>query len=329
MDWYRLGDRAEKIRPFSVIIGGRGIGKTYSAIDFLINEGKPFIYLRNTEVQIDESSTDFGNPFKRWAKDHDRNISIIKEKRHSVIIERLDSKSNRIGYAAALSTFANLRGVDLSDVIYVLFDEFIERRPLTFAQFDAFANFYETVNRNRELLGEEPLKVIMLSNAQKLDNPILAGYRFIPIIENMILHGQRERVSKDYYIALPESKVSEAKRQTANYQLTKDTYFNKEALDNKFAYDSFRGIKKRPLKEYTAVCSIDGIYIYRHKSTGRYYACRSQSTAGRAFNSKDERLLFMRTYGLTLQMADVTGTIDYSDFATKAKLSGIIDNSKN
>lgn len=321
MKWYNIGERAHKLRPFSVIIGGRGIGKTYSSIDWLINQKEPFIYLRNTDVQLDESCGDFGNPFKRWNKDHDRQIRLVKQKRHAIIME----DQHTLGYACALSTFHNLRGVDLSDIKYVLFDEFIERRPLSFSQFDSFANFYETVNRNREFLGEQPLICIMLSNAQKLDNPILSGYGFIEIIENMMIQGHKERIGEDYYIALPDSEISEKKKQTANYRLTKDTYFNKEALDNKFAYDSFRGIKKRPLKEYTAICSIDSLYIYKHKNTGRYYVCQSQSNTARAFSSKDEKSLFMRLYGLTLREADCRNLIDYSSFTVKSKLDNILN----
>lgn len=320
MEWFDLGEARNKLRAFSVIIGGRGIGKTYSAINFLMTEEKPFIYLRNTDVQLKESSTSFGNPFKRWNLDHDRNVVINKEGMHSVIKEG----SAQIGYAAALSTFENMRGVDLSDVKYVLFDEFIERRTLSFKQFETFANFYETVNRNRELMGEDPLIVIMLSNAQKLSNPILSGYGFIEIIERMIIKGKREYIGPDCFIALPASPVSEAKRNTANYRLTRGTLFEQEAIGNTFAYDSFRGIGKRPLKEYSPLVAIDNIFIYKHKSTGKYYACRSESNTVKCFESKDEKSLFMRYYGILLRDADIRGVLEYSDFTIKSELSDIL-----
>ena len=318
--WYDISEAREKFRAFNFIIGGRGIGKTYSAIDYIINQNEPFLYMRNTDVQLQESATSFGNPFKRWNSDHGRNVILSCEKKHYIIRE--DEKL--LGYGAALSTFANLRGVDLSEVKTVLFDEFCERRPLAFKQFDAFANFYETVNRNRELLGEEPLKVLLLSNAQKLDNPILAGYGIIPVIEKMLAAGKRETVAPHYYIALPESEISEAKRVTANYALTKESYFNKEALDNKFAYDSFLGVGKKPLKEYLPVCAVDGIYIYRHKNTGRYYACQSQAVNVRAFSTKDSKGLFMRVYGATFIEAEARNLFDFSDYYTKSRLCEIL-----
>ena len=325
IEWYNIADSANKLRALSVIIGGRGIGKTYSAIDYLVNLNVPFIYMRNTDVQLKESSTAFGNPFKRWNIDHNRDIKIIKEGMHSVIVEKLDdSEVNYLGYAVALSTFENLRGVDLSDVEYVLFDEFIERRTLTFQQFETFANFYETVNRNRELQGREPLKVILLSNAQKLGNPILAGYGFIPIIENMIRNGQKEKIEKHFYISLPESNVSDAKKNTANYVLTAGSKFADEALDNKFSYDSFYNIKKKPLREYYPVCSIDDIYIWKHKAKFIYYVCRSRSDKVQEFSSKDNKTQFLRTYGMTLRDANAAGKVFYSDFTIKMQLLEVI-----
>ena len=150
MKWYEI--RAENLRPVSIVIGGRGIGKTYSTISFLMESGEKFIYLRNTDVQLRESASDFGNPFKRWNLDHGRNIEIHPEGKHYIISENEEI----LGYAAALSTFKNLRGVDLSDIRYVFFDEFIERDKIRFDQFSAFANMYETINRNREVLVLEP-----------------------------------------------------------------------------------------------------------------------------------------------------------------------------
>lgn len=325
MKWYNIAEKKNKLKAINIIIGGRGIGKTYSTIDFLLNENKPFIYMRNTDIQLDESSSGFGNPFKRWNLDHDRNVQIVKEKRHSNIIEvGSDGAANIIGRGCALSTFENMRGVDLSEIEYVLFDEFIEKRKLAFKQFEAFVNFYETVNRNRELIGEEPLKCILLSNAQKLDNPILLGYNLIPVIERMIRNGQKEYSNQNLYIHLPESEVSEAKKQTANYQLINGSKIADEALNNKFAFDSFYGIIKRPLVEYKAICCIDDIYIYKHKSNNKLYACSSVASNIPEFTSRDNKTIFLRSYGQLLASAAAKGGLEYSDFVIKSKLFDII-----
>ena len=191
IEWYDIRKVEDKLSAVNIIIGGRGIGKTYSALSFVLEKQKPFIYLRNTDVQLKECITGFGNPFKRLNMDTGSDIFFKSEKSHSLIYDGSREDGQPIGYGLALSTFENLRGVDLSDVVYVIFDEFIEKRSLTFRQFECFISFYETVNRNRELLGEKPLCCILLSNSQRLSNPILAGYGIIPTIENMIRTGQK------------------------------------------------------------------------------------------------------------------------------------------
>lgn len=326
LKWFNLCDYINIVKALLIVIGGRGIGKTYSALTFLLEkQNKRFIYMRNTVIQLDECSCEFGNPFKKWSQDHDRTIWMEKEKNHATIYEQTDSDSqNIIGYGVALSTFENLRGVDLSDVDYVLFDEFIERKKFTFDQFSSFVHFYETVNRNRELFGEEPLKVILLSNSQKLDNPILAGYGLIPVIENMIRNGQKKWRNKGMTVLLPESEISDLKAQTENYKLINGSKIADENLKNKFAFDSFYGVKKRNIREYYGLCAIDDVYIYKHKSDNRYYACMIRSDGVKEFSSQDNKIIFYRTYGRMLELAAANGTLEYSDFVTKTKLDKII-----
>lgn len=324
IEWYDIRKVEDKLSAINIIIGGRGIGKTYSALSYIIEKGKPFIYLRNTDVQLKECITAFGNPFKRWNRDHDRSIYFKTEKSHANIYDADGDSGQPIGYGIALSTFENLRGVDLSDVEYVLFDEFIEKRSLSFRQFECFISFYETVNRNRELLGEKPLCCILLSNAQKLGNPILAGYNLIGTIEQMTRSGQKEFRKKGLYLSLPFSDVSDLKKGTVNYSLINGTKIADEALNNAFAFDSFYGVKKQNINEYVPVAQIDDIYLYKHKSTGQIYACQIQAQNIPVFSSRDNLTAFLRSYGMRLIDAASSGKMYYSDFTTKSQLLEII-----
>lgn len=324
IDWYDISKVENKLAAINIIIGGRGIGKTYSALSYIINKGKPFIYLRNTDVQLKECITAFGNPFKRWNRDHDRHIIFRSEKSHANVYDEDGESGQPIGYGLALSTFENLRGVDLSDVEYVLFDEFIEKRSLSFRQFECFVSFYETVNRNRELLGEKPLCCILLSNAQKLSNPLLAGYNLISTIEQMTRSGQKEYRKAGLYLSLPSCGVSDLKKGTVNYTLINGTKIADEALNNAFAFDSFYGVKKQNITEYLPVAQIDDIYLYKHKSSGQLYACTIQAQNIPVFSSRDNLTAFLRAFGVKLMDAASSGKLYYSDFTTKSQLLEII-----
>lgn len=326
VNWYKIPEHA-KLKPFTFIVGGYGIGKTYSAIDRALTEYKGhFLYLRNTDVQISECCGSFGNPFKKWAADHNANIFMKREIEHAVVYEEIEHKREIIGYGAALSTFENLRSIDLSNIRFIIFEEFIENRILMFDQFKGFTRMYETVNRNREIFGEDPVYVVLLSNAQRLGNPILRGYNLIPLIESMQKSGQKTTVCNNgqVRIELPFSEVSEAKKTTALYLATQGANFHQEAINNNFVNDSFTGVKKVNIAEYTPMVRIDDIYIYKHKSEQFYYACAIPAQKIKTYRSRDNFLIFNRIYGVALKLAYGQDRLFFSDYSTKVDLLGLL-----
>ena len=320
MQYYDIRANAHRHEAINIIIGGRGIGKTYSALSYMIEMAQPFLYLRNTGIQMEESATAFGNPFKKISLDMGRDISLKAEKRHYNIIETTSGSNEIIGYGAALSTFSNLRGVDLSDVRYVVFDEFIERRKLAFDQFGAFQAMYETVNRNRELEGEPPLKCFLLSNSQTLQNDILMGYGLVDRIQRMIVSGERIWRRDGLYLELPKSEISEAKARTANYKLISGTDYAREALENEFTYDSYKNVGKRPLQEYLPLCYAEipgaAVYFYKHKSVPQFYAAQVSNMSSKMYD-RDKYNLFLREFGLMLRSAAIRGIVFYESYEIK------------
>lgn len=323
IEWFDIAKYETRFRANNFFIGGRGIGKTFSAFSY-IYKFQPFLYARNTEVQLDECNTEFGNPFKKWNKVQGKDLHMRKEKKHSLILEGEGDNEHIVGYGASLSGQGAMRGIDLSDVKIGVLDEFIEFKTLQFNQGAAYDQLYETINRNRELEGEDPFKFILLSNAQRLNNSILARKDLITPIEGMIKSHQETWSRKDSFVCLPESPVSDLKAQTDFYSAIKGSKTYEEAINNKFANDSFYAIKKRPLQEYIGVCKIDEIYIYKHKSNGKYYACSSQCLNIPEFNSKDNFSLFYRTYGHTFDILASCGDLECADFTTKARLYEIL-----
>ena len=321
--YYDIREKLQKLRAINIIIGGRGIGKTYSALSFMLQQPEPFIYLRNTDVQMQESASVFGNPFKRINRDQGRDAVLEAEKRHYLITE----EKNILGYGAALSTFSNLRGVDLSDCRWCVFDEFIERRKLSFRQFDAFAGFYETVNRNREIQGEEPFKCILLSNSQTLQNEILAGYGLINKITEMVRNGERTYTTRDLYVELPDVEISSRKKDTANYRLIAGSGAAREALENEFVYDSFTNLGKQPINEYVPLVMVTAnnqtYTFYKHKSAGTIYAAARMEWNCKRYDA-DQYLLFMHEIGLKLTEYYIRGRFRFENYEAKIFVENLL-----
>lgn len=277
--WVNWDYILEQEASFISVVGARGVGKTYGVMRKLIEEGKKFIYLRRLKSQLDQCGKLEGNPFKKLNEDMDRNIKPYAS--GGIITFRDgDKNSNIISVGVALSVVANIRGIDFSDIDYIVFDEFISsdgERPIR-NEFSAFLNFYETVNRNRELEGKKPVKCIMLGNANTLINPYFSAWHFMKTAVKMIIGNQMVWRSADnsrMVILLLASPISKLKADTALYK-NANSDFIQMALDNAFRTDE-TNIRSEPLTEYIHMVSIGEIGIYKHKSERKYYVSSTQA----------------------------------------------------
>ena len=272
VNWdYILSQKA----TFISVVGARGVGKTYGVFRKLIREGKKFLYLRRLKSQLDQCGKSEGNPFRKINSDLDRNILPFSS--GGILTFRENDRDGEIAATGvALSVVANIRGIDFSDYDYIVFDEFIAsigEHPIK-NEFAAFLNFYETVNRNRELEGRDPVKCIMLGNANTLINPYFASWHFMKTAVRMIMGNQMVWRSADetrLVVMLLHSPISERKRDTALYQ-NASSDFMEMALDNSFRTDE-TNIKSEPLREYVHLVSVGEIGIYKHKSERKYFVC--------------------------------------------------------
>ena len=277
--------------PIQVYIGGRGIGKTYSALRFLtrLPSNEKWIYMRRTGKEIEACGTEFGNPFKTINRD--TGSAILPESGGGGACQFFYNESDPdnpylVGYGVALSTFAGLRSMDLSDVTYVVFDEFIPERQVKRikGEGEALLNFYETVNRNRELQGRPPLILILLSNAINLANPILEVLGIIGELENMIeTHEHRRTIPKRslYIERVGRVGVSDAKRDTVLYRLA-NSDFTEDALSAQFLSADLSTIDKNPnLREFTPFFRYGKWVIFRKDRT--FHITESTVTCAKQF----------------------------------------------
>lgn len=324
-------EKAKKAdQPFNIFIGGRGTGKTFNTLDdsYVTNtEETRFMYLRRTEVEVSSIADEKFNPFKAVNRINGYNVQARYSTKNSVgeFYETDENGEERfLGYASALSTFGKLRGADLCDVDKIVFDEFIKTRaahPLK-DEADLFFNAYETINRNREIEGRSPLKAYLLSNATTLNSPILEELGLITVIERMKRKRQTAYTDRDRGIhieLLDNIKVSQEKRDTALYRLTKGTAYSAHALDNEFAYDSFENITQVNLNEYTPWVQLDDLYIYRHKHRLEFYVCKSRGKCQYVFQG-DNTPLFKRNFGGRFYQLLIGGYVMFQSFAVKQKI---------
>ena len=277
--------------PFIFVVGGRGTGKTYGALAHVRKQaldGKKFIYMRRTQDQVDKISQDDFSPFK--SIDELTGTITTVQKMAGKTFSFIDAQSDKtLGYCFALSTFAKMRGFDASDVSTLVFDEFIpekHERPIK-NEAEAFFNAVETINRNRELTGMEPLQCVLLSNANNMGNPLFLELGLVSRATKMLSKGvdtYRDEKRGLMLVIIQNSPISEAKKQTALYKLTEGSSFQKMAIDNDFD-EKCSNLRHAPLKELRPLVGVGEITIYTHKSENWLYVSTHRTGSPPTFSS--------------------------------------------
>lgn len=308
--------------PFNFCVGGRGTGKTYTSLKVATEDQLRFILMRRTQSQADLISKPEFSVFKPLNSDLGWSVEVKRISKYNSCFyipdpddENLD---HPVGYTCALSTLSNMRGFDASDIQLLIYDEFIPEKHerLLKNEADALWNAYETMNRNREITGREPIQMICLANANDITNPVFESLGLIRIADKM-QKGNTDRWTDEkrgiQLIMLHRSPISRKKANTVLYKLTEGSDFNAMALDNDFSV-SRQHIRPRPLTEYVPICGIGELFIYRHKSENRLYATTHESGIfNRKFSfTETDRLHYQRIYRMQWDMY-VSGKVDFED----------------
>lgn len=294
IDWKTLlKDRKE---PFIFMTGGRGIGKSYGLLKYLIESGIRFLYLRRTEAEANIQRDRFSSQFAPILDDMGKLWSIKKNAKIGLIcVDNGDGEEEEVAYIASMSTFHNLRGISM-DIEFIIYDEFVpEIHARKMAQEGiALSNVYETLNRNRELNGEKPLRLIGLSNSLNIANDIFITFNLVEWAEEC-MNGAEIKTDGIKCLMLPhDSPISKKKKETALYLATSKEYA-RMALENEFFQNDFSLIKKvKNLGEYRAFIQVGELSIYRHKSRPEIYCRIGKSTAKRRYESSMAELAKFR-----------------------------------
>lgn len=284
----------ESETPFVLCIGGRGTGKTYGAIKYLLENDILFLYLRRTSAQMELVSKDDFSPIVKIGSDLGLALVSVPLSKYASGVYRLNSEGEPdqpAAYNMALSTIANARSFDASKVKVILYDECIpeQHERMISHEKEAFLNMYESIDRNRQLDGKPPVKCVCMANANNMEAPILQALNCIKLLDRMRKKGRTQLVDKTIGLSiylLNNSPISAEKRKTALYQLTLgEGDFSDMALKNEFGKDNYTDIASRPLQEFIPIASIGSICLYRHKNDYSWYVSETISGKPKEFEN--------------------------------------------
>lgn len=315
--------------PFTFIVGGRGTGKTFGAQKYCIENDLLYMLMRRTKTQADYIKKSEFSPVNP-VMDYLGMTAKVENGSDScgfIYSDDPDGKTLR-GYTSALSTFSNMRGFDGSNIKVLLYDEFIPERHerLIKNEADAFFNVYETINRNRELQGYEPLKAVCLSNSNSLASPIFIALNLVKTLERMQNKGQSEYINRETGIAiflLYNSPISSMKSNTALYRATKGTEFLQMSLANEFSYDDMTDVRSIPLNSgWKLFCQFGEMFFYS-KNNLWYISKHGAGIPGKEYQMTEIGVQkFVHDYPGSYQRI-INHKIIYEDFSIKSLFTNI------
>ena len=308
MKYFSTFDLIDKYRfkgiNFFIFIGGRNTGKTFGTLKELCDRLLKFFYVRRTDTQVKISMR--GNLYSKIAdifpEEKYQGIECEYSKEVSYIY---DHEDKIMAYAGSLNTMHNLTGADYSDCDVLFWDEFIRKKGERRVIDDELLSFqwaYETLSRNRELEGKDPLIAILCSNANTITNDIFIGLNIVSKIEECIKNGNDLYIDykKGVLVKMLETpeELLEARKKTAIARFSEGTKYYDISLKNEFAADDFNFVCKLSIKGYKPLCQVNSWYIWEKKNDDLIYITYHKART-RLFYNLDldvDRISFVRTF---------------------------------
>lgn len=335
MKYYDIRDDL-KIYPDAwcyLVYSERGPGKTYSTLRMCTEDKKPFLFIKRTIEDINmlcakaKKGVTFDiSPFKPLNRDFGWNIKPYKVEKGIAGFYHFNEDDEPygapIGYAGALTAAKDIKGFDMSECDYMIFDEFIPKKyeRINRNEGDALLDIYMTLRRDRMERGREDLKLICLANATQINNPTMQTLDVIDDVAELEISGEEYKELADRGIMIhkiPAREVSEVNR-VGIEKAMEGTVWGEMSFGGNFAYDDFSAVKHQRMKGYHPIVS----YIYKKKQVyiyqkdGYFYATRAKADKVPVFNlsRENEQKRFFNEYIIDLREACIEDKMQFTEY---------------
>lgn len=239
--WYNPSDMDSYGKTLNFIIGGRGIGKTYSmkrrCIKRFLRSGKQFIYVRRYKSELKKIRQFFDDIALEFPK-----LKLIvkggKDGARFYINDKL------AGWAVPLSGYSTEKSTPYPNVDTIIFDEFLVEKGMTRYLPDevgCFLNFMHTIDRKRGVT-----RAFLLANAVTIVNPYFLYWEIQPNIEKRYNTFPNRRNTRHIMVEIPnDSEFYNDEELTPFEELITDTKYGDYAIKNTFVNDNDTFIIKR------------------------------------------------------------------------------------
>lgn len=239
----------------NIIIGERGVGKTYGSKKYVINrflkKHKQFVYIRRYETDLIESvgNTEDNKFFEQIKNEFpDHTFAIRKSKK----VRKLLIDNKVCGYALPLSSADSLKSSTYENVDTIIYDEFMLKEGSSQHYLrnepELILDIIETVARLRDI------KIFLLGNAISSTAPIMSYFDLTLPYNSDVKLFKNGLILVNY---IKNEPYREYKKQTKFGQLIEGTRYSKYAIDNEFLTDSKCFIRKKSESKFYFIFTLN------------------------------------------------------------------------
>ena len=227
----------------NIVIGERGVGKTYGFKKFIVNrflnKHKQFAYIRryDTDLEASVGNTNDNKFFEQIRNEFPNStfkITRSKKVRKLYIDEKL------CGYALPLSAADSLKSSSYENVDTIIYDEFMLKEGSSQHYLrnepEIILDLIETIGRLRDI------RIYCLGNAISSTCPLMAYFDLTLPYNTDIKTFKDGTIAVEY---IKNEKYREVKKASRFGKLIDGTKYGKYAIDNEFLTDSKAFIRKK------------------------------------------------------------------------------------
>lgn len=275
-----------------IVWSRRGPGKTYGGLRYPYHRF-PTLYMKRTNEDVKTICTYSGNvdfdpsPWKPLNRDFGTNVKPRLLKDGIGAFYDADEDGNPAGpvvnYVASLNAIKKIKGMDMSEAEWMIFDEFIPQQGEVVKRAEGYMllDLYETISRDRIKRGRQPLKLMLFANAEEISTYITTALEVVDTMADMQARGIHKYYDDDrgilfHHISLEECPLTPEEKAGGMFKAMKGTAWAAKAYGGEFSGNDFTNIETLRIKGMRCLYHLhyrrlNDAYIYLNRKTGMYY----------------------------------------------------------